>query len=30
MGFASNQAALTPLEKDYYNILDIPATATPE
>jgi hypothetical protein len=23
-------AALTPLEKDYYSILDLPVTATPE
>ena len=30
MGFASNQVTLTPLEKDYYNILDLPVTATPE
>ncbi len=35
MSFASqsNQsaaAAITPLEKDYYQILDIPITATPE
>lgn len=30
MHFASTGAALTPLEKDYYNILDLPATATPE
>lgn len=29
MGFA-NGAALTPLEKDYYNILGIPTSATPE
>jgi DnaJ-class molecular chaperone len=36
MGFASSgshqssQAAMTPLEKDYYNILDIAPTSTPE
>jgi hypothetical protein len=29
MRFATN-AAVTVLEKDYYNILDIPITATPE
>lgn len=29
MGFA-NGAALTPLEKDYYSILGISASATPE
>lgn len=30
MGFASQQAAMTPLEKDYYTILGIPSTATSE
>ena len=37
MGFASGHssqntqaAAITPLEKDYYFILNLPATATPE
>jgi hypothetical protein len=31
MGFASGtNAAVTVLEKDYYSILDIPITATPE
>jgi hypothetical protein len=30
-GFASgNAAAMTALEKDYYSILDIPTSATPE
>lgn len=30
MGFANTQAAMTPLEKDYYNILGLNSTATPE
>lgn len=30
MGFASKSAAITPLEKDYYNILGVPSTATAE
>lgn len=32
MSFATSQpsAAMTPLEKDYYTILDLPVTATPE
>ena len=30
MGFATARASLQLLEKDYYNILDVPSTATPE